>query len=243
MKKRFIAILVVISIFVMNFTVQVSAANCTHNNNQWTGQTRGDPNCTQGGGKIYNCRTCGNINYDTEPLGHQYKYKVCTRTASCGKVNTTNSNHFQYYMYRKGNHARNISCGWLGYSGHYAIDIVDGTGYDTYQYPIYAQGPGTVIKRSDSGSESGARGHFIIIKYDNGYTVRYLHLDSRSPCAVDTRVNNEMIIGYTGWTGDVEPKSRYGTHLHYDVNNLDLEGGMTSEHIDPTTLYPSGTFS
>jgi len=249
--RKLISVIVVCVITVLSFTTTAASASmsaywcsfdkrtgCIHCDGHsllYTSMvTRAD--CTQPSGQVFYC-SCGKIFYSVQPTPHSYNSnKVCTNSVSCGKVDTTNNSHFQYYMYRKGNFANYISTGWLSYGGHYAIDITNGSGTSINGFPVYAQGNGTVIKKVDT--MSSVAGWYVAITYDNGYTARYLHLSSKSDLSESQRVNSQTLIGYTGKTGTAE------YHLHYDINTTGQCFGdyiNSSNAVNPTTLFPLGT--
>ena len=205
-------------------------------------------NCVEPGGAISVCITsgCGASFFANPPLGHSYTNMVCTRSAFCGWLNTNNSSHFRYFMYRAGNHARNISGGWLWHSDHRAIDINNGSG-TTSGLPIYAQGPGTA--RVVAGSSISTAGFYVVIEYDNGYIARYLHVAQTGRVAQGTRVSSNTIIAYTSNTGcpNGNGSGSYNPHLHYDVihinNVIDKDNffdlGQTNAHnLIPAALFP-----
>jgi hypothetical protein len=202
-------------------------------------------NCVDPGGGIGSCITsgCGATFFSIPPLGHSYTNMVCTRSVSCGKLNTSNSSYFTHYMYRTGNHARRVlpdnRFQTTARPNHNGIDIMSNSGASaTYQWPIYVQGGGTVVDRSGT-TPHATMGHYIIIDYNNGLRARYLHLDSR-PTLTGT-VNNTQKIGETGWTGDVSPKNINGTHLHLDVQvRTNLGTYVNPENYFPT---PTSTFN
>jgi len=197
-------------------------------------------NCVNPGGGIGYCITSGcsgHTFYSIAPLDHSYTNMVCTRSVSCGWLNTSNSSHFQHYMYRVGNHARKVSNTYK--AGHYSIDITATSGSATYRFPIYAQGSGTVIQRGTD--EDDDRGFFITIQYTNGYRVRYLHMDEHPFSG--TTVSHTTQLGLTGYTGKTDPSNINGTHLHYDVNDTVIPTQSNSSNINPVNLFPSGTFN
>lgn len=129
-----------------------------------------------------------------------------------------------------------------GYStNHYGLDIIDTYPNDINGRAIYSIGSGTVLCEGPSDSA----GNYVAILYDGGYTVRYLHMQSRSKLNKDDVVTYETFIGYVGSTGDSS-----GPHLHLDVNTVDgISGGSGSTNvnnnttIDPKKLFPQISFS
>lgn len=98
--------------------------------------------------------------------------------------------------------SRKINNGYLGYSGHYAIDIAA-----TTDAAVYAADNGVVV----SASYSGAYGNVILINHKNGYYSRYAHLNSINVSAGDI-VEAGQLIGGAGNTGNST-----GTHLHFEI--------------------------
>lgn len=97
---------------------------------------------------------------------------------------------------------KRITCGYLGYSGHYAIDI--GARYA----PLYAANNGVVqtVQKKSTGY-----GWMIFINHQNGYYSRYAHLSEIYVKVGDT-VNKGQLIGTTGNTGNST-----GPHLHFEI--------------------------
>ena len=97
---------------------------------------------------------------------------------------------------------KRITCGYLGYSGHYAIDI--GVAYG----PLYAANNGVVqtVQRKSTGY-----GWMIFINHQNGYYSRYAHLSEINVNVGDT-VKKGQLIGKTGNTGNST-----GPHLHFEI--------------------------
>ena len=99
--------------------------------------------------------------------------------------------------------AGSITCGWLGYQGHYAIDIASKAGT-----AIYAADDGTVIT---ARSITGGYGRYIIIDHGNGFRTLYAH-NSELLVQVGQRVVKGQQIARMGQTGNAT-----GNHLHFEV--------------------------
>ena len=84
---------------------------------------------------------------------------------------------------------------------HLGIDYAAPTGT-----PVYAAGDGRVVQSAFNAS----MGNYIIIRHDNTYTTKYLHLSKRKVKAGDRVKQHEVIgaVGSTGWAT--------GPHLHYE---------------------------
>ena len=95
-----------------------------------------------------------------------------------------------------------ITCGYLCYSGHYAIDIAGYIGQ-----PIIAADNGVII----SAGYDGGYGNCIVINHNNGYYTRYAHLSSIN-VNVGQVVAGGTTIGGLGNTGNST-----GPHLHFEI--------------------------
>ena len=103
-------------------------------------------------------------------------------------------------------------CG--GHHEGWAIDIDV-----TFNDPIYAAGPGTVVQYFDGcrprGGDGGCNsraGNWISIDHGDHWS-RYIHLASIAPgIEVGTVVRGGELVGYSGASGT----SDRGVHLHYD---------------------------
>lgn len=95
-----------------------------------------------------------------------------------------------------------ISTYYLGYPGHYAVDIAEAC-----YTPIYAARGGTVSFLGWGGNY----GNFTAIDHGGGYTTRYAH-QSRFAVSYGQHVSQGQLIGYVGTTGNST-----GCHLHYEV--------------------------
>lgn len=99
----------------------------------------------------------------------------------------------------------NITCRWLCYSGHYAIDLQNR--YNRYGN-VYAADRGVVAER---GWHS-ISGYYIIINHNNGYTTKYNHLSKMAFYPAGVAVEKGEIIGKIGMTGVAT-----GPHVHFGV--------------------------
>ncbi len=110
-----------------------------------------------------------------------------------------------------------ISCGYLCYSGHRALDFQQrGSKYG----PIVAIDRGVVVENTYSSSY----GYYITINHNNGYTSRYAHMRSLGYASVGTTVGKGEEIGYVGMTGITT-----GPHVHLELR---YKGSM----INPCTV-------
>lgn len=116
--------------------------------------------------------------------------------------------------------SRTVTCGYLCYSGHYAIDISAYVGQ-----PVYAADNGVVV----SAGYSGAYGYNILINHKNGYYTRYAHLSSLAVSAGDT-VQGGQTIGEAGNTGNST-----GPHLHFEIRTN--TGSQPSYAPNPLDFY------
>ena len=116
--------------------------------------------------------------------------------------------------------SRSVTCGYLCYSGHYAIDIQAYVGQ-----PVYAADNGVVV----SAGYSSAYGYNTLINHKNGYYTRYAHLNSLSVSAGDT-VQGGQTIGEAGNTGNST-----GPHLHFEIRTN--TGSQPSYAPNPLDFY------
>ncbi|MBV1710124.1 MAG: peptidoglycan DD-metalloendopeptidase family protein [Erysipelothrix sp.] len=98
-----------------------------------------------------------------------------------------------------------ISCGWLCYSGHRAIDIQNR--YDRYG-TIYAADRGIITKRA----YTSIGGYYVIIDHNNGYRTYYGHMASPAYFPEGVAVEKGEAIGRIGMTGRTT-----GPHVHFQV--------------------------
>ena len=127
------------------------------------------------------------------------------------------------------------------HSGHRGIDMTAEGGFDY----VTAHTEGSVIQVVDNcnintsgsstfGSNSSLKdsnnpGNMVVIKHNNGYTTRYLHLKYGSVAVkVGDYVAQGDVLGYMGNTG-----YSFGAHLHWDMSD---ENGL---RINPTVYLDS----
>lgn len=143
------------------------------------------------------------------------------------------------YMFRQPKMARHISQSYS--STHYGVDIISAAGDIANNYPVYLVSTGTVLYANYSSSA----GYFAVIRLNDGYTVRYLHLKSRPNITDNQTVTSSNMVGYVGNTGDST-----GAHLHFDVNTVGaISGGDGSSDVnygttvDPLEFFPDYAFT
>lgn len=108
---------------------------------------------------------------------------------------------------------------------HVGIDLATSKAEEMYSIL-----DGTVIHKK----YSSVRGHYIVIKGDNGYAFLYQHMASASPLNVGDKVQIGQYIGTEGTTGEVT-----GLHLHMEMQNLSSGrdwyfGNDISYYINPS---------
>lgn len=89
---------------------------------------------------------------------------------------------------------------------HVGIDLATSKAEEMYSIL-----DGTVIHKK----YSSVRGHYIVIKGDNGYAFLYQHMASASPLNVGDKVQIGQYVGTEGTTGQVT-----GLHLHMEMQDL-----------------------
>ncbi len=95
-------------------------------------------------------------------------------------------------------------------SDHYGIDIAAPAGT-----PIVATASGTVTVGSDRDKWDNliGRGHYVIVRHNNGYTSHYFHLSRFAAGLASGQVKAQgALIGYVGTTGNST-----GNHLHFGM--------------------------
>ncbi|MGL4335896.1 MAG: peptidoglycan DD-metalloendopeptidase family protein [Turicibacter sp.] len=113
-----------------------------------------------------------------------------------------------------------ISCAYLCYSGHYALDISASVGQ-----PIFAADNGIVVK----AGWDGAYGYSVFINHNNGYYTRYAHMSSVSVKSGQVVAGGQS-IGKAGNTGNST-----GPHLHFEIRTN--TGSQPSYAPNPMSFY------
>ncbi len=97
-------------------------------------------------------------------------------------------------------------------SWHGGVDLVDLDG----DRSVRAAAGGTVLRSrivTDPADRTSEWGHYLSVAGDDGFTVYYCHLESRSAAAGE-RVEAGQVIGVEGSTG-----RSTGIHLHFEVRD------------------------
>jgi hypothetical protein len=94
---------------------------------------------------------------------------------------------------------------------------------------IYASDNGVVVSKGydDYYGECRSGGNYLVVKYDSGHHMAYLHLE-KSLVKVNQRVNRGDLIAVSGNSGSYNCQP-LGYHLHFELR----EGRRQSTHIDP----------
>lgn len=100
-----------------------------------------------------------------------------------------------------------VSCDWLCYYGHTAIDVQN-------LYNKYGS-----VKAADRGTivETGygpVTGYYVIINHNNGFWTYYGHMSQPCFYSVGTTVAKGEVIGQIGMTGRAT-----GPHVHFEIRN------------------------
>lgn len=103
---------------------------------------------------------------------------------------------------------------------HSGVDIAVPVGT-----PLYSSAAGIVT----TSAYSETAGHYIIVTMEGGWTIKYMHLDSRGVSA-GTEVMRGQLLGETGNSG-----RSTGPHLHLEVRDA------KENPIDPTFMIPSNS--
>lgn len=98
-----------------------------------------------------------------------------------------------------------ISCGWLCYSGHQALDVQNR--YNRYG-SVKAADRGTII---DTGY-GPVTGYYAVIDHNNGFWTYYGHFNKPCYYNVGTTVAKGEVIAQIGMTGRAT-----GPHVHFEI--------------------------
>ena len=109
-----------------------------------------------------------------------------------------------------------ISCGWLCYYGHTALDIQN---YYNRYGNVYASDRGVV----EENSYHYINGYYMVINHNNGFRTYYGHMNGPGYVPVGVAVEKGEIIGQIGMSGLAT-----GPHVHFEIRT----GGYG------TSVYP-----
>ncbi len=139
------------------------------------------------------------------------------------------------YMFKSPYMATHISQRYPNYDNgeyHKGIDIIDANG-DVDGYPVYASYDGYVKEVGNNASDD--RGIYVQIVQDNGYVVRYLHMQKGSVKITENdKIKAGDYVGKVGCTGYA-----FGSHLHYDVK----ESLNAKEYTQPLNFFKNINFT
>jgi murein DD-endopeptidase MepM/ murein hydrolase activator NlpD len=94
---------------------------------------------------------------------------------------------------------------------HYGVDL--GTGTSTPAIVATASGIVTVGSDRDRNGKLIGRGHYVIVRHNNGYSSHYFHLSRfAAGLASGQAIAKGALIGYVGSTGNST-----GNHLHFGM--------------------------
>ena len=122
--------------------------------------------------------------------------------------------------------SKRITCGYLGYSTHYGVDL--GWRSDETQNNVYTNSKGLVIDVRDGVDtlplSARSFGNYVLVEHPNGMRSRYAHLRKGTVRVnIGQSVDENTILGIIGESGSVN-----GRHLHFEVYNT------SNVRIDPT---------
>lgn len=98
-----------------------------------------------------------------------------------------------------------VTCDWMCYGGHTAIDVQNR--YNNYDY-VYAADRGVVMENG----YNGVGGWYVVINHNNGLYTYYGHMNRRAWVEVGQIVDKGQDIGQIGMTGVAT-----GPHVHFEV--------------------------
>lgn len=102
-----------------------------------------------------------------------------------------------------------ISCGWMCYTNHQAIDLQTREPSKRMNAPVMAVDRGVVIENTYNIYS----GYHVKVNHNNGYITTYSHFRAPGNQRVGTTVRAGEVLGYVGMTGITT-----GPHVHLVVN-------------------------
>ena len=130
---------------------------------------------------------------------------------------------------------------------HPGVDFSDGlNGSKIYGKPLYATTGGKVeLKRY----QAGGGGNYVAWRDSAGKLHWYMHMAEPSPVNEGDEIQGGDILGYVGYSGNVDPAGKAGTHLHYSINDSTTSSGagnrfnplMYFKNYNPTGGLVGGT--
>ena len=153
------------------------------------------------------------------------KQNSSSSTSSSGSYNTGNASSSGFISPLPGKTKANITTGWLGYSGHRAVDFACSAGT-----PIVAVKSGTVAISTALKNSNGkyrSYGEYIVINHHDGTMTLYAHgyPGSRRVREGDKVSQGQQIMS-VGTTGNST-----GNHLHFEV-------WLNGVKVNPTKYLP-----
>lgn len=121
--------------------------------------------------------------------------------------------------------------------GQYIEGVTVGSAHTGIDYDcpigteILASADGTVMA---AGWDLNGFGFRVIIRHEADKSTLYAHLDSIG-VNVGQQVKQGDVIGLSGWSGNVVPKSEKGRHLHFEAR---VTWNDYKSHRDPVTYLP-----
>jgi len=115
---------------------------------------------------------------------------------------------------------------------HSGFDITTGVTGKIKDYPVYNVSDGTVFF---NGKFSDGETTCVAVKQADGYTVRYLHLNTRTGASEGSKISTGDSIGTVGDKGS---PGEY--HLHFDINTINTINGPSLTKLN--TVNPVNFF-
>lgn len=125
-------------------------------------------------------------------------------------------------------------------STHQGIDL-HWEGESDGKIPIYAPTDG-VLELAQPEARAAGGGNYVSMIDNDGNRHRFMHMNKfsdeiKNMGSGGTIVGGKTILGYEGYTGNVEPPGPAGLHTHYDIY---LNGG-SGAHVNPLTYFSKFT--